>query len=95
MTLECPAQHVHVPAGPTQPVSNEDMAMFWGIKFYNNVVIEAGRHGNNVEFEVLFRKDNNKTLSSKKGWAFPQGVYFNGDQCVMPPPHSYPWLPNA
>jgi hypothetical protein len=22
-------------------------------------------------------------------------VYFNGDNCVMPPPDAYPWLPNT
>ncbi|KAI3929880.1 hypothetical protein MKW98_004034 [Papaver atlanticum] len=30
-----------------------------------------------------------------KGWAFPRQIYFNGDNCVMPPPDAYPWLSNS
>lgn len=50
--------------------------------------MEAG----NAQSEVLFQKDDK--FSFQKGWAFPRRIYFNGDNCVMPPPDAYPWLPN-
>ena len=68
-------------------------AMLWGLKFYNDFLMQAGPLGN-VQSELLFRKDKS-TFTFDKGWAFPRRVYFNGDVCVMPPPDSYPWLPNA
>lgn len=70
-----------------------DTAMLWGIKYYNDLLVTAGPDGN-VQSELLFRKDP-ATFTFQKGWAFPRRVYFNGDNCVMPPPDSYPWLPNA
>ncbi|KAM7266958.1 hypothetical protein ACFE04_009124 [Oxalis oulophora] len=63
------------------------------MKFYNDLLSEAGPLGN-VQSELLFRKDLS-TFTFEKGWAFPRRIYFNGDNCVMPPPDSYPWLPNA
>ncbi|RWV97709.1 hypothetical protein GW17_00039485 [Ensete ventricosum] len=70
-----------------------DTAMLWGVKNYNDVLVKAGPYGN-VQSELLFRKDSS-TFTFGKGWAFPRRVYFNGDSCVMPPPESYPWLPDA
>ncbi|KAL6636888.1 hypothetical protein ACP70R_024460 [Stipagrostis hirtigluma subsp. patula] len=70
-----------------------DTAMFWGVKFYNDLLMQAGKLGN-VQSELLLRKDS-KDFTFEKGWAFPRRVYFNGDNCVMPPPDAYPWLPNA
>jgi hypothetical protein len=70
----------------------DDTAMLWGVKFYNDLLMQAGPIGN-VQSELLFRKDSNFTFD--KGWAFPRRIYFNGDNCVMPPPDAYPWLPNA
>ncbi|KAJ3705977.1 hypothetical protein LUZ61_009682 [Rhynchospora tenuis] len=70
-----------------------DTAMLWGVKFYNDLLMQAGPYGN-VQSELLFRKDSN-TFTFDKGWAFPRRIYFNGDNCVMPPPDAYPWLPNA
>ncbi|XP_039020354.1 COBRA-like protein 2 [Hibiscus syriacus] len=70
-----------------------DTAMLWGVKFYNDLLSQAGPLGN-VQSELLFRKDK-ETFTFEKGWAFPRRIYFNGDNCVMPPPDSYPWLPNA
>ncbi|XP_044476235.1 protein COBRA-like [Mangifera indica] len=70
-----------------------DTAMLWGVKFYNDFLNEAGPYGN-VQSELLFRKDLS-TFTFEKGWAFPRRIYFNGDNCVMPPPDAYPWLPNA
>lgn len=71
----------------------DDTAMLWGVKFYNDFLSEAGPLGN-VQSELLFRKDAS-TFTFEKGWAFPRRIYFNGDNCVMPPPDSYPWLPNG
>ncbi|WOK99349.1 hypothetical protein Cni_G08061 [Canna indica] len=70
-----------------------DTAMLWGIKFYNDLLMQDGPNGN-VQSELLFRKDP-LTFTFDKGWAFPRRVYFNGDNCVMPPPDAYPWLPNS
>lgn len=67
--------------------------MFYGMKFYNDLLMEAGPSGN-VQSEVLLRKDKN-TFSFKQGWAFPRKVYFNGDECMLPPPDTYPFLPNS
>ncbi|CAI0449212.1 unnamed protein product [Linum tenue] len=69
-----------------------DTAMLWGVKFYNDFLSQAGPLGN-VQSELLFRKDQS-TFTFEKGWAFPRRIYFNGDNCVMPPPDAYPWLPN-
>lgn len=70
----------------------DDTAMLWGIKFFNEFLMQAGPDGN-VQSEMIFQKD--ATFTFEQGWAFPRKVYFNGDNCVMPPPDSYPWLPNA
>lgn len=69
-----------------------DTGMMWGIKYYNDLLMTAGRDGN-AQSELLFRKDP-ETFTFQKGWAFPRRVYFNGENCVMPPPDAYPWLPN-
>ncbi|PQP98634.1 COBRA-like protein 1 [Prunus yedoensis var. nudiflora] len=55
-----------------------------GTKFYNDFLMQAGPLGN-VQSELLFRKDQ-ATFTFDKGWAFPRRIYFNGDNCVMPPP---------
>lgn len=67
--------------------------MLWGIEFYNDLLMEDGPSGN-VQSELLFGKDAS-TFTFEKGWAFPRRIYFNGDNCVMPPPDAYPSLPNA
>lgn len=67
--------------------------MLWGMKYYNDLLMEAGPAGN-VQSELLFRKDAS-TFTFQKGWAFPRRIYFNGDICVMPAPDAYPWLPNT
>ncbi|KAH7852397.1 hypothetical protein Vadar_024324 [Vaccinium darrowii] len=72
--------------------ATNDTAMLWGMQFYNDVLMEAGPYGN-VQSELLFQKDPGFTF--EKGWAFPQRIYFNGDNCVMPPPDAYPFLPNS
>ena len=67
--------------------------MFYGLKYFNDHLMQAGPYGN-VQSEVLMRKDAS-TFTFRQGWAFPRKVYFNGDECQMPPPDAYPWLPNA
>ena len=67
--------------------------MFYGLKLYNDLLMEAGPFGN-VQSEVLMRKDDS-TFTFSQGWAFPRKIYFNGDECQMPPPDAYPYLPNS
>lgn len=78
------------PLVPYQSIN--DTGMFYGMKFYNDLLMEAGTAGN-VQSEVLLQKDSN-TFTLKQGWAFPRKVYFNGDECMLPPPDTYPYLPN-
>eukprot|EP01018_Ginkgo_biloba_P034951 Gb_17724 [translate_table: standard] len=70
-----------------------DTALFWGVKFYNDMLMQAGPMGN-VQSELLLQKEK-ETFTFKQGWAFPRRVYFNGDDCVLPPPDAYPTLPNG
>lgn len=78
------------PITPYGPIN--DTAMLWGVQFYNDFLMQAGPYGN-VQSELLFGKDPS-TFTFEKGWAFPRRIYFNGDNCVMPPPDSYPFLSN-
>lgn len=71
----------------------DDSGMFYGIKFFNDVLMEAGVDGN-VQSELILQKDMNM-FTFKQGWAFPRKVYFNGEECMMPPPEEYPYLPNS
>ncbi|KAK4362313.1 hypothetical protein RND71_017554 [Anisodus tanguticus] len=79
------------PLVPYQSIN--DTGMFYGMKYYNDLLMEAGPSGN-VQSEVLMQKDKN-TFTLKSGWGFPRRVYFNGDECKLPPPDSYPILPNS
>jgi hypothetical protein len=74
-------------------VRADDTAMFYGLKYFNDHLMQAGPYGN-VQSEVLMRKDAS-TFTFRQGWAFPRKVYFNGDECQMPPPDAYPYLPNS
>ncbi|KAL9663337.1 hypothetical protein QQ045_028177 [Rhodiola kirilowii] len=78
-----------------------EAAMFWGVKFYNDRLLQAGSVGN-IQSELLLGKDPSFTYEN--GWAFPRRIYFNGDNCVMPssdayqvmtPADAYKWLPDA
>lgn len=71
----------------------DDTGMFYGMKYYNDLLMEAGPTGN-VQSEILLQKDKD-TFTLKQGWAFPRKVYFNGDECMLPPPDTYPYLPNS
>ncbi|KAL1531684.1 COBRA-like protein 4 [Salvia divinorum] len=79
------------PIVPYQSIN--DTAMFYGMKFYNDLLMEAGESGN-VQTEILLKKDKD-VFTFKQGWAFPRKIYFNGDECMLPPPDAYPILPNA
>lgn len=70
----------------------DDTAMMWGIKFHNDLLMEAGPHGI-VESDLLFQKD--LTFRFHKGWDFPRRVFFNGDASVMAAPDAYPLMPIA
>lgn len=67
--------------------------MFWGIPYYNDVLLQYGENGN-VQTEMLLRKDPG-VFTFKAGWTFPRRVMFNGEDCVMPPPDLYPQLPSS
>lgn len=67
--------------------------MFWGIKYYNDVLLTSGDTAN-VQTEMLLDKDPGN-FTFREGWAFPRKVSFNGDECVMPSPDNYPRLPNT
>jgi hypothetical protein len=71
----------------------DDTGMFYGMKYFNDLLMEAGPKGN-IQSEVLLQK-NQDTFTFKQGWAFPHKVYFNGDECMLPPPDTYPFLPNS
>ncbi|OAY85429.1 COBRA-like protein 7 [Ananas comosus] len=70
-----------------------DTGMFWGIQYYNDMLLESGENGN-VQTEMLLQKDPAE-FTFKGGWAFPRRIYFNGHECVMPPPDTYPILPSG
>ncbi|KAK0586802.1 hypothetical protein LWI29_012566 [Acer saccharum] len=73
--------------------STNDSGMFYGLKFFNDVLMEAGPSGN-IQSELILEKDID-TFTFKEGWAFPRNIYFNGDECKMPLPEDYPFLPNS
>ncbi|EHA8591385.1 hypothetical protein COCNU_scaffold048262G000010 [Cocos nucifera] len=70
-----------------------DTGMFWGIKNYNDMLLQYGESGN-VQTEMLLHKDPGD-FTFKGGWALPRKIVFNGRECVMPPPDTYPSLPNS
>lgn len=73
-------------------VLTDDTGMFWGIQYYNDMLLQAGESGN-VQSEMLLNKDPG-IFTFREGWGFPRKISFNGDECVMPPPDDYPRLPN-
>ncbi|KAK1302292.1 COBRA-like protein 6 [Acorus calamus] len=73
-------QHAHV----------DDVVMFWGVQYYNDMLLQYGDNGN-VQTEMLMGKAADFTF--RGGWGFPRSVAFNGDECVMPLPDDFPKLP--
>ncbi|KAK1402160.1 COBRA-like protein 6 [Heracleum sosnowskyi] len=70
-----------------------DSGVFYGIKYYNDMLLQSGEQGN-VQSEMLLHKDPDM-FTFRQGWTFPRKVSFNGDECVMPQPDDYPSLPNS
>jgi hypothetical protein len=68
----------------------DDTGMFWGLRFYNEMLLQDG----NVQTEMILEK-NEGEFTFSGGWAFPRRVYFDGHECVMPPADQYPALPNG
>ncbi|KAF6147864.1 hypothetical protein GIB67_014444 [Kingdonia uniflora] len=81
----------YIPLNQYGPIN--DTGMFWGIQYYNDMLLQSGDKGN-VQTELLFHKDSDMFTFSN-GWAFPRKISFNGDECVMPSPDEYPRLPNG
>ncbi|KAK7246887.1 hypothetical protein RIF29_41757 [Crotalaria pallida] len=69
-----------------------DTGMFWGLQYYNDMLLEHGENGN-VQTEILLRKDKEE-FTFREGWTFPRKISFNGDECVMPSPDDYPRVPD-
>ena len=67
--------------------------MFWGLQYYNDMLLSYGDNGN-VQTEMLLHKDEGD-FTFREGWTFPRKVSFNGEECVMPSPEHYPRLPNT
>ncbi|XP_043705159.1 COBRA-like protein 1 [Telopea speciosissima] len=70
-----------------------DTGIFWGIQYYNDMLLQAGDSGN-VQSEMILSKEAGN-FTFRDGWAFPRKISFNGDECVIPPPDQFPRLPNA
>ncbi|KAG5525837.1 hypothetical protein RHGRI_032206 [Rhododendron griersonianum] len=79
---------------PLHPYGHiNDTGMFYGIEYYNDMLLQSGENGN-VQTEMLLHKDSG-IFTFRNGWAFPRKISFNGDTCVMPPPDDYPRLPKS
>ncbi|XP_052204117.1 COBRA-like protein 1 [Diospyros lotus] len=70
-----------------------DTGMFYGIQYYNDMLLQAGDNGN-VQTEMLLKKEGSN-FTFQEGWAFPRKISFNGEDCVMPPPDNYPGVPST
>ncbi|CAI9103801.1 OLC1v1002359C1 [Oldenlandia corymbosa var. corymbosa] len=71
-----------------------DTGIFYGIEYYNDMLLQSGKTGN-VQTELLLEKDTGWKFSFGEGWAFPRKISFNGEECVIPQPDYYPTLPNS
>ncbi|KAL0561048.1 hypothetical protein IC582_001466 [Cucumis melo] len=73
----------------------DELALFWGIENFNTELVQSTESNMGyVTTDILFEKDlESFTLSN--GWALPRRVYFNGDNCHMPLPDTFPMLPNG
>ncbi|XP_057740772.1 COBRA-like protein 1 [Arachis stenosperma] len=77
------------------PLAFQDgVSLFWGIDYYNTELVHSGKDQQGfVSTEILLEKDP-KSFTLSNGWAFPRRVYFNGENCEMPLPDTFPMLPN-
>ncbi|CAL5362882.1 unnamed protein product [Camellia sinensis] len=76
----------------TKCVRPDDTGMFYGIRYYNDMLLQSG-YDRNIQTEMVLYKDT-RVFTFREGWAFPRKISFNGDDCVMPSPDDYPRLPN-
>ncbi|PON55111.1 COBRA-like protein [Parasponia andersonii] len=73
----------------------DEVALFWGLKFYNDELLNADEDQlGSVSTEILLKKDL-ESFTLRNGWALPRRIYFNGEYCQMPPPDNFPILPNG
>ncbi|KAG5033632.1 hypothetical protein AAZX31_04G005700 [Glycine max] len=73
----------------------DGVSLFWGIDYYNNELVHSDKDGVGlVTTEILLDKDPN-SFTVSNGWAFPRRIYFNGENCEMPLPDTFPMLPNG
>ncbi|KAG6383769.1 hypothetical protein SASPL_156462 [Salvia splendens] len=80
-----PLTAVHAPHVPdTSPLAREVLQR----------PADGDRESGNVQTEILLKKDKDE-FTFKQGRAFPRKIYFNGDECMLPPPDAYPILPNS
>jgi hypothetical protein len=73
----------------------DEVALLWGIENYNTELLNAdGDQLGSVTTEILLDKDAD-TFTLSNGWAFPRRIYFNGENCEMALPDTFPMLPNG
>ncbi|KAF6161966.1 hypothetical protein GIB67_020022, partial [Kingdonia uniflora] len=73
----------------------DDVALFSGILSYNDKLLQADqKHVGSVSTEILMAKDLDQ-FTLHNGWAFPRRIYFNGENCEMALPDTFPMLPSG
>ena len=73
----------------------DEVALLWGIENYNTEPLNAdGDQLGSVTTEILLDKDAD-TFTLSNGWAYPRRIYFNGENCEMALPDTFPMLPNG
>ncbi|KAK6916674.1 COBRA, plant [Dillenia turbinata] len=73
----------------------DEVALFWGLPNYNDALLRADdKQLGSVTTEILINKDLH-SFTLRNGWAFPRRIYFNGENCEMPLPDTFPMLPNG
>ncbi|KAI9180185.1 hypothetical protein LWI28_002109 [Acer negundo] len=73
----------------------EEFALFWGISYFNEELLQADEdQEGSVTTDILLEKDL-ESFTFRNGWGFPRRIYFNGEDCEMPLPDTFPMLPNS
>lgn len=73
----------------------DNVFLFWGIKYYNSEILSADdTQLGSVITDIILDKDL-KSFTLSNGWVLPRKIYFNGDNCEMIIPDSFPMLPNG
>ncbi|KAF9619193.1 hypothetical protein IFM89_005747 [Coptis chinensis] len=73
----------------------DEVALFWGLSSVNEMLLQASDvQEGSVSTEILMGKKA-ELFTFSNGWALPRTIYFNGENCQMPPPDSFPMLPNS